>query len=196
MPVTDDPVAELKRSYEILNVSPTATTHVIKQAYRKLAKRWHPDLYSPGTTSYAEATQMMKAINEAYSSILHAPLRYCVEGPGTQTSRPAKPRSQSGHPSPSHATRDWEDVLRYSRDDERFRSPMWAKYEFWTRFVLGMVPGAIFGFLVLILFSFYPPLAWFLFTAVVFVFAIGTTRRGDEFWHYIWRRYLRRLLWR
>ncbi len=38
--------------------------------------------------------------------------------------------------------------------------------------------------------------ARFLAALVVFVSGPVATRRGDQFWHYIWRRYLRRLLWR
>ena len=52
-----------KDYYEILGVPRTATVAEIKKAYRKLARKYHPDL-NPGDKS-AEAR--FKEIQEAYS---------------------------------------------------------------------------------------------------------------------------------
>lgn len=49
--------------YEILNVKKNATDKEIKNAYRALAKKYHPDTYK-GNKSVAE--EKMKQINEAY----------------------------------------------------------------------------------------------------------------------------------
>ena len=48
--------------YEILEVSQNADKTTIKKAYRKLAKKWHPDK-NPGD---AEAEVKFKYCNEAY----------------------------------------------------------------------------------------------------------------------------------
>ena len=48
--------------YKVLGVSPDASDEDIKRAYRKLAKKYHPDL-NPGDT---EAEQKFKEVNEAY----------------------------------------------------------------------------------------------------------------------------------
>lgn len=51
-----------KTYYEILEVSMNASLEEIKQAYRKQAKKYHPDL----NPNNKEAEQMMKLVNDAY----------------------------------------------------------------------------------------------------------------------------------
>ena len=51
--------------YKILGVSPDADDEEIKKAYRRLAKKYHPDL-NPGD---AEAARKMQQINAAYEQI-------------------------------------------------------------------------------------------------------------------------------
>ncbi len=50
--------------YEILGVDRNASEKDIKSAYRKLARKWHPDLHPPGEKEKAE--EKFKKINEAY----------------------------------------------------------------------------------------------------------------------------------
>ena len=52
--------------FAVLGVSPSATEDEIKSAYRKLAKKYHPDL-NPGDKA---AEQKMREVNEAYTQAL------------------------------------------------------------------------------------------------------------------------------
>ncbi|MDD4067118.1 MAG: DnaJ domain-containing protein [Clostridia bacterium] len=49
--------------YEILEVSPNASTEVIEKAYKTLAKKYHPDTYK---ADKRYASSMIKKINNAY----------------------------------------------------------------------------------------------------------------------------------
>jgi len=55
--------------YKVLNVSPDATDAEIKQAYRELARKYHPDNYAQNPLSDL-AEEKMKEINEAYDLIM------------------------------------------------------------------------------------------------------------------------------
>ena len=55
----------MRDPYSVLGVSPNATDEEIKEAYRKLAKKYHPDL----NPDKELAEKMMKEINLAYDTI-------------------------------------------------------------------------------------------------------------------------------
>ena len=54
--------------YKVLGVSPHATDDEVKDAYRRLARKYHPDNYVNNPLSDL-ATEKMKEINEAYDEI-------------------------------------------------------------------------------------------------------------------------------
>jgi len=62
---------DFKDYYEILGVSPSAEQKVIKQTYRQLARKHHPDV-NPGNQ---EAEEKFKTINEAYEVLSDAEKR-------------------------------------------------------------------------------------------------------------------------
>ncbi len=65
--------------YKVLGVSPTASDDEVKAAYRRLAKKYHPDL-NPGDEA---AAQKMNEINAAYEQIKN-PQKHQASSPGAQ----------------------------------------------------------------------------------------------------------------
>lgn len=53
--------------YRVLGLTPDASDDEVKAAYRRLAKKYHPDL----NNGSAEAEEKMKEINAAYSQIMN-----------------------------------------------------------------------------------------------------------------------------
>ena len=60
-------------AYKSLEIEPTATDEEIKKAYRKMAKKFHPDLVNElGEDVKKSATEKFRSINEAYESLKKA----------------------------------------------------------------------------------------------------------------------------
>ncbi|MBP3495580.1 MAG: DnaJ domain-containing protein [Clostridia bacterium] len=59
----------MKNPYEVLGISPDATNEEVKNAYRALAKKYHPDNYADNPLAEM-AEEKMKEINSAYDEIL------------------------------------------------------------------------------------------------------------------------------
>ena len=179
MAENDHQLTELRHAYQVFGVPTDAAAPSIKHAYRRLVKRWHPDLYANGTPAHVEATHMTRLINEAYSAIAHAPLRYHVETYSSQT------RGKSSQP-PSPASRE---RIRMTAE----KIPKTDRLEFCVRFVC----GAFFGVFVILdmFFSVMPDS--FQFSGAVVLGALGlilgcgfaAARYGDKFWYSIFRRW-------
>ncbi len=61
----------MKDPYQVLGVSKNATDAEIKNAYRELARKYHPDNYTDNPLSDL-AGEKMKEINEAYDAIVNS----------------------------------------------------------------------------------------------------------------------------
>lgn len=59
--------ARKKDYYKILGIEKTATDKEIKNAYRKLALKWHPDKNNESEEQKAQAEKMFKNVSEAYA---------------------------------------------------------------------------------------------------------------------------------
>lgn len=65
----------MKDPYEVLGVSRNATDEEVKNAYRELAKKYHPDSYANNPLSDL-AAEKMQEINEAYDKIMNSRRRH------------------------------------------------------------------------------------------------------------------------
>jgi curved DNA-binding protein CbpA len=94
----DDPVEEARIDpYAILGVARAASPRQIQQAYRRLAKQYHPDLHES-----AQTTGHMQRINQAWA-ILSNPARRARHDAG----RPQSAPTSAGHWSPP-PRRTWQ----------------------------------------------------------------------------------------
>lgn len=59
----------MKDAYEVLGISRGATDDEVKEAYRQLARKYHPDNYGDNPLSDL-AKEKMQEINEAYDAII------------------------------------------------------------------------------------------------------------------------------
>lgn len=74
-----------KSYYDILGVSKNATADELKSAYRKLAKKYHPDLYSTaGEAEKKNAEAKFKEINHAYDVLSDAQKRAAYDAYGNE----------------------------------------------------------------------------------------------------------------
>jgi curved DNA-binding protein CbpA len=193
MPFVEDQIAEWKAAYRVLNAPLSASELRIKQSYRKLMKRWHPDLFPNGSAEQADATTMTRLINEAYDKIERAPLRYHVEAHRSYA------RGQSPPPPPRKPLEPWVDPF-----------PNAERIEFWVRLVCGIAFGALMGFSFFARtyldsnghfgtgpaivdsnkhFSFELPVDLVIAIGLAITFGVAFVRGGDKFWQSISRRW-------
>ena len=171
MALTWREVERLKRDYHLLDVQTSASAQVIRHAFHRMVKRWHPDLYSSGSREQQEATQIMKQINDAYANIRHAPLRYHI-GSYPEVREPPARSSYQGAPS-TVSTRYRENL------------PVTDRMEYWVRCTC----GALFGFFVstwaMILLSRHALIALLICGVITLSCACTSARYGDSFWYRI-----------
>jgi DnaJ-like protein len=63
---------ELRSAYAVLGLQPGASLQEVKQQFKNLVRRWHPDRYANDPQGKAEANDRLRVINNAYSTILQA----------------------------------------------------------------------------------------------------------------------------
>jgi len=89
----------MDRWYEILGLEPGATPDKVKQAYRDLAKVWHPDRFLNDPRLQKKAEEKLKEINQAYEKLYyhHTAPNFQHEQPRPE---PEKSSPQSEQPQP------------------------------------------------------------------------------------------------
>lgn len=83
-------MASVKNYYEIIGVAKDATEEEIKSAYRKLAKKFHPDAH-PGDP---ECERRFREINEAYGILGDSEKRKEYDKKTAGTKSAAKPKQK------------------------------------------------------------------------------------------------------
>lgn len=98
--------------YRVLGVSPQADAETIERAYRRLARRYHPDL-NPSP----DATEHMARINEAYRVLRHPETRAQYDRLRQLLER--LPEPQAGPPWPQARCHQawWEQVRTWKREN-------------------------------------------------------------------------------
>ncbi len=116
--------------YRLLGLTPQATVQEIKRAYRRLARRYHPDANPPERKEWAEAR--MRLLNEAYE-VLGRPKSRAAYDQGRRPWWKGPPSP----PRPRRSTRTYTPPPRSSDDpwvDEVFaQSEAWARDSFRSR---------------------------------------------------------------
>ena len=93
----------MKDPYQVLGIPPTATDEEVKEAYRKLARKYHPDNYTADNPLADLATEKMQEVNEAYDAIknerINAKMRTETNG---QSTDPGGTGHTGGDPNDPH----------------------------------------------------------------------------------------------
>jgi curved DNA-binding protein CbpA len=186
----------VQQAYRVLNVAEDASAPAVKQAHRKLLKRWHPDLQGRGAKEQAEATEMTRLINEAYAAIQHAPLRYQrVER--ERDAGPGQPRERTEYvnrDAASAADAAWREyLLRRALRKDADEPPRMDRVEFWVRFVCGAIFGCFVAFATSVEVWRYPSsqkaypdaVTVPIFLLIVAGCGYASARLGDKFWYAI-----------
>jgi len=124
--------------YDTLGVSPTASDEEIKRAFRKLARKYHPDV-----AKGAEAEATFKKVNEAYDVLKDPEKRAAYDAPEPQPDFSSSPHWDGGfgfsHPGAGDM-RDFEEILRGFRGGNRHGSDARSNQRFLDQHARIVVP--------------------------------------------------------
>jgi len=92
-------VDDVERYYQVLGLKRGASADQVKEAYRDLAKVWHPDRFGTDPRLQHKAQEKLKEINRAYSYLLS----FLSGGGERRSAQPSQPSegSQAARPRPA-----------------------------------------------------------------------------------------------
>jgi hypothetical protein len=88
---------DLREAYAVLGVSPGTNEAGVREAYRDLAKVWHPDRHAADPRLQRKADEKLKQINAAYQAIRSAGFPSRLPPANQAEQRDAAGRWRSGH---------------------------------------------------------------------------------------------------
>lgn len=89
-------MGDTDRYYEILGLEPGASPEEVKQAYRDLAKVWHPDRFPNDPRLQQKAQEKLKEINEAYERLQSSRGGRRIPSDSRGRSQRTEPRQKAG----------------------------------------------------------------------------------------------------
>ena len=123
-------MSEIDRALSTLGLGPEATQSDIKQAYRDLAKVWHPDRFPNDPRVQARAQEKLKEINAAYRRLRAYSGRPNVGHRQTNGSRPEGSQPHNRRPRPEGSPPPQSPPPPYGPSPSTTRStspvPMWT----------------------------------------------------------------------
>lgn len=109
---------DFKDYYAILGLNKTSTADEIKKSYRKLARKYHPDM-NPGNK---EAETQFKAVNEAYEVLSDPDKRKKYDQFGQYWKQAGTTSGWAGNPNPSNVDFGGIDFSQYTSFDDFINS--------------------------------------------------------------------------
>ncbi len=132
--------------FSVLGISSSASEEEIKSAYRKLAKKYHPDL-NPGDKS---AEEKMRQINDAYTKALQYRKTGSFDSPGSGDNPYGRSTSgyYSGNPFGGYynGSSSGQSYNRASNDDQWGESRQYRSGNPFESYGFGFDPFSAFGF--------------------------------------------------
>jgi len=110
--------------YSVLGVSRDATQDEIKRAYRKMGKKYHPDLHP----NDPEATKKMSQINEAYDMLTH-PEKYKDREQTRSGYSGSTQNNQYQRTAYEQRTFDFEDIFGFGTGTRSMEKPTREPYD-------------------------------------------------------------------
>ena len=92
----------MKDPYQVLGIPPSSTDEEVKEAYRNLARKYHPDNYSADNPLADLATEKMKEINEAYDAIKEERINAKINGGNSARTGAGSSDRTGGDPNDPH----------------------------------------------------------------------------------------------
>lgn len=108
-----------ERHYEILGLKPHASAEEVKNAYRDLAKVWHPDRFAQDPKLQQKAQERLKEINAAYKEIT-------TPGPSKQRAHSEPRTTTATTPPPDQRPRRSEQERQQQSRSQQQQQPRWS----------------------------------------------------------------------